>query len=65
VGSCIIPQLNPGEFLQMRFYVHLGSRYPNGPVTAVAGSSSGITASVEIPPFRIIGPAGPTKHSNL
>jgi uncharacterized repeat protein (TIGR01451 family) len=58
VTDCELRDFAPGSIAGALFYVHVGSRAPNGPVTAFALDGSGhVFATAQIAPIKIIGPS--------
>src|SRR4051794_36092490 len=56
VVDCQVGDLGSGALAEVKFYVHVGSRTTNGPVTANVSDSTFTTlASVQIAPIKIVG----------
>ena len=54
--SCRIAVLGPGSIAEAKYYVHVGVRDPNGPVTALVFAADGeVLAIAQLPPLKIIG----------
>jgi uncharacterized repeat protein (TIGR01451 family) len=49
----------PGSITEALFFVEVGARSPNGPVSAFAAAASSVLATVMIPAIKVVGPPNP------
>lgn len=55
VTTCILGDLSPGSTAEILFYVEVGAKSPNGPVTATATSGDTQLAFDELAPIKVVG----------
>jgi uncharacterized repeat protein (TIGR01451 family) len=56
VTYCELGSLAPGTITEVQFYVEIGSKETNGPVTVSVSSGGTVLATDEIAPIKVIGP---------
>ena len=56
VTSCDLGDVAPGSSAEIQFYVEVGAKEPNGPVTASATSGGVVIATDQLAALKIIGP---------
>ena len=57
VTDCTIGSLGPGSSVEALFYVHVGSKNANGPVTVFVSEGGSTLVMTQIPQIKVIGPA--------
>jgi uncharacterized repeat protein (TIGR01451 family) len=55
VTDCTISSLGPGSSVEALFYVHVGSKIANGPVTVFVSTSGSTLVMTQIPQIKIVG----------
>jgi uncharacterized repeat protein (TIGR01451 family) len=55
VTTCILGDLSAGSSAEVLFYVEVGAKEPNGPVTATATSTNMDSVSDQLAPLKIVG----------
>jgi len=53
--TCVIDEFTPGSTAEGVFYVYVGRRTPNGPISASAGGDDIPTVFTTIPALKIVG----------
>jgi uncharacterized repeat protein (TIGR01451 family) len=56
VTFCQLGDLAPGSSAEVLFYVEVGAREPNGPVTASVSGGGSVLATDMLAPLKIVGP---------